>query len=241
MKRKKINWTLPPAIEDRLGENSYGRQRAIFEDDHLLIILHLPPAVGTIERESSLYLRNPDGALFANGVKGGDFHLRKLLADYRARWEECDKLYDMAESAEDLFQLLEKVAPLNRASTNMANALQAARDYVKEDKFLISMRDESYEISRAFELLLNDAKLKLDYRIAKNAEVHAAIADQTAAAQNKLNIMAAMTFPIMALATVLGMNLTSGLEDRSPLLFIGILTTGVIMGLLVKRWVTRVQ
>jgi hypothetical protein len=239
MKRKQLNWTLPPEIEARLGENSYGRQRAIFEAGHLLIILHAPPEAGTLERETSLFLRQPNGTLLANGFEGGDHKLRKLLADYRARWEDCDKEYDSAESAEELFKLLEKLAPLNRASTNLANALQAARDYVKEDKFLISMRDESYELSRAFDLLVADAKLKLDYRIAKNAEAHSAKADEMATAQHKLNVLAAITFPIMALATVLGMNLTHGLEEKSPAFFVIMLATGIAIGLFVKRWVAR--
>ena len=239
MKRRTFNWKLPPEIEARLGEGSFGRQRAIFESGHLLVILHAPPAPGTIERESVLFLRKPDGALLCNGFEGGEHKLRKLLADYRAAWEECDKAYDAAETAEDLFRLLEKVAPLNRSSTNLANALQAARDYVKQDRFLIGMRDESYEVSRAFDLLLADAKLKLDYRMAKNAEAQALRAEEMARAQHKLNIMAAMTFPLMALATLLGMNLIHGLENRSPIWFVAVLGLGVAVGFVVKRWVVR--
>jgi hypothetical protein len=239
MKRRSLNWTLPPEIEARLGENSYGRQRAIFEAGYLLVILHAPPAAGKLERETSLFLRQPNGAILANGFEGGEHKLRKLLADYRGRWEECDKEYDSADSAEELFRLLEQLAPLNRASTNLANALQAARDSIKEDKFLISMRDESYEISRAFDLLVTDAKLKLDYRIAKNAEAHAQKADEMATAQHKLNVLASITFPIMALATVLGMNLTHGLEAKSPVYFGAVLATGIVIGLIVRRWVAK--
>ena len=40
MKCKQFDWTLLDAIEVRLGSNTYGRQRTIFEDDHLLAILH---------------------------------------------------------------------------------------------------------------------------------------------------------------------------------------------------------
>ncbi len=239
MKRKTTNWKLPPEIEARLGEGTYGRQRAIFESGHLLLILHAPPAAGTIERETVLFLRKPEGGLLCNGFEGGEHKLRKLVADYRERWEECDKEYDVADSAEDLFRLLEKVAPLNRSSTNLANALQAARDFVKQDRFLIGMRDEGYEVSRAFDLLLADAKLKLDYRMAKNAEAQAVRTQEMARAQHKLNIMAAITFPLMALATLLGMNITHGLESRTPLLFAAVLGVGFAIGFLVKRWVTR--
>jgi len=239
MNRKGLNWTLPPEIEARLGENSFGRQRSIFEADHLLIILHAPPATGGVERESVLFLRKPTGTLLCNGFEGGEHKLRKLIADYRACWEECDKEYDAAGSAEDLFKLLERLAPLNRASTNLATALQSARDFVKEDRLLIGMRDEAYDVSRAFDLLLMDAKLKLDYRIAKNAEAQAAKADEMANAQHKLNILAAITFPLMALATLLGMNLHHGLEEKSPAIFFIVLAIGVAIGMVLKGWVTR--
>ncbi len=239
MKRKQLNWTLPPEIEARLGEGTYGRQRAIFEAGHLFLVLHAPPAPGTIERETVLFLRKPDGQILCNGFEAGEHKLRKLIADYRAQWEECDKQYDNAESAQELFHLLEKVAPLNRASTNLVNALQAARDHVKQDKIFISMRDEGYEVSRAFDLLVADAKLKLDYRMAKNTEAHAAHADKMAIAQHRLNVLAAITFPLMALAAALGMNLRHGMEDESPALFVVVLSMGIAIGLLVKRWVAR--
>jgi len=239
MKRKALNWTLPPEIEARLGEGTYGRQRALFEAGHLFLVLHAPPAPGTLERETMLFLRKPDGQLLCNGFEGGEHKLRKLITDYRARWEECDKEYDSADSAEDLFKLLEKLAPLNRASTNLANALQAARDFVKQDKFFIGLRDESYEVSRAFDLLVADAKLKLDYRIAKNAEAGAVKSAEMARAQHKLNILAAITFPLMALASILGMNLRHGMEEQSPALFIIMLASGIAIGLLVKRWVSK--
>lgn len=239
MSRKPINWTLPPEIEARLGENSYGRQRAIHEADHLLIILHAPPVAGSLERETALFLRKPNGQYLSNGFENGEQRLRKLLADYRARWEECDGEYERAETAQQLFRLLEKLAPLNRASTNLANALQTARDAVKQDRFLISMRDESYEISRAYDLLVADAKLKLDYRIARNAEAEAEKSEEMARAQHKLNVLAAITFPLMALAALLGMNLTHGLEGRSPALFVLVLAIGIGIGMVVKRWVVR--
>ncbi len=239
MKRSPLNWTLPQEIEARLGENTYGRQRVIDEAGHLLIILTHPPVVDSMDREPALFLRKPDGSLLANGNDDGAPELRHLLDEYRTRWEECDKDYDSAESAEDLLRLLEKLAPLNRSSTNLARALQAARDAAKDDKFLITMRDESGEISRAFDLLTSDAKLKLDYSIVKHSEAQAAQAQAMLAAQHRLNVLAAITFPIVSLATVLGMNLRHGLENHSPLLFLMVTVIGVLIGMFLKRWVTR--
>lgn len=238
-KRKTINWTLPAEIEARLGENSYGRQRVIAEAGHVLIILHHPPQPDTLDREPALFLRKPDGSLHANGYDQGAHKLRKLLAEYRQRWEECDTAYDSAESSSELLKLLETLGPLNRSSTNLARALQEARDAAKDDRFLIGMRDESEEISRAFDLLTADAKLKLDYRIASNSEAQAEQTRQMLRAQHRLNVLAAITLPLMALATILGMNVSHGLEDRNPLVFAMVLIFGLTIGLIVRRWVAR--
>jgi hypothetical protein len=238
-KRKTLNWTLPAEIEARLGESTYGRQRTIAEAGHVLIILHHPPKAESLERETALFLRKPDGTMLANGYDQGGHKLRKLLGEYRQHWEECDKEYDTAESAGHLLKLLETLAPLNRSSTNLARALQEARDAAKDDKFLISMRDESEEISRAFELLTSDAKLKLDYRIASNSEAQAEQTRQMLTAQHRLNVLAAITLPLMALATILGMNVDHGLEDRSPVVFFAVLIIGLIIGLCVKSWVAK--
>lgn len=237
MQRRALAIQLPKGIEARLGDHSFGRQRAICEDDHVLVVLHAPPTSDSLERETVLVLRRPDGSLVAGDGTDGAARLRDLVADYRARYEECDRAYDEADSADELFALLARLAPLNRASTNMASALQAARDAARDDKFLIGMRDEGYEVSRAFDLLVVDAKLKLDHRIAKNAEEQSAQAHAMAAAQHKLNVLAAITFPIMALATVLGMNLRHGLEDLPAAFFPIVLGLGVAIGLFVKRWV----
>ena len=239
MKRKPLNWKLPAQIEARLGEGTYGRQRVIAEADHLLIILHQPPSEGRMDREPALFLRNPNGSWMANGYDAGELKLRKLLGAYREKWEECDKAYDAAEDSAALLKLLEVLAPLNRSSTNLAGALQAARDAAKQDRFLIGMRDESEEISRAFELLTADAKLKLDYRIASNAEAQALQTRMMLAAQHRLNVLAAITLPVMALATVLGMNVSHGLEERGPLVFVLVLLMGLTIGLVVKRWVAK--
>ena len=238
MKRIARTWRLPPEIEARLGENSYGNQRAIFEADHLLIILHAPPDTNEMDREAVAFLRTPDGRYLVDGRENGERQLRGLLERYTAEWEKLDQAYNTAASASDLFKLLERVAPLNRSSTNLAKALQAAREFVRGDRFLIGVRDEANEISRAFDLLAADAKAALDYRIAKNAELQAEKADEMATAQHKLNVLAAITFPLMALATLLGMNLTHGFEEGSPAIFWSVLAAGFIIGFFVKSWVT---
>jgi len=91
MRRKNLSWQLPAEIEARLGDGSYGRQRAMFEANHLLIILHQPPSGDDVDREAIAFLRKPEGQYECDGLDNGELRLRKLLAAYRERWEECDK------------------------------------------------------------------------------------------------------------------------------------------------------
>ena len=239
MRRRQYDWQLPAAIERRLGETTYGRQRAIFEDNHLLIVLHTPPQNDEAERECILFLRTPDGAYLCNGRDGGAPRLRKLLAEYDELFEKYDDQYDHSTSPAELFALLKVLVPLNRATTNLHNAMQAARGHIEGDTFLIAMRDEAYEVSRNFELLAADVKLALDYQIAENTEQQAELTVQMTAAQHKLNVLAAVTFPLMALATLLGMNLTHGYENRPPTYFWFVVVAGFVVGWAVKGWVTQ--
>lgn len=231
------NWKLPPEIEARLGEGTTGPQRVVFEAGHLLLVLHEPPGPDDSKRQGKLFLRDQSGGFSTEATPDGKAELRELLERYRAKLMECEEMYEKANTATDLFKLLERLAPLNRSSTNLAAALQAARERVKDDKFFINVRDESHELSRSFDLLVADSRLALDYRIARNAEEQAERTDQMAEAQHKLNVLAAFTFPVMALATLLGMNLTHGLEEKSPALFWTVLVAGIGLGFAVKAWV----
>jgi len=54
------NWQIPEAIRSRVGTHTYGRQRAIIEEGHLLLILHNKPEPDQDEREGTLFWRTPD-------------------------------------------------------------------------------------------------------------------------------------------------------------------------------------
>jgi len=238
MKRKQYKWDLPEKITERLGDSTYGRQRAMFEDDHLLLILHSPPGEDDMSRECVVFLRRPDGRWLCNGSDNGELQLRRLLKKYQDMFSTFDDQYEAATSAIDLFTVLEPLTPVARAATNMNAALQSAREQVKEDAFLIAMRDEGYELSRNYELLFSDAKIALDFRIAQNAERQSVQTQAMAAAQHKLNLLAAVTFPLMAGAALFGMNLHHGYEEESPVVFWLVLGVGVVIGIYTQKWVT---
>ena len=237
MARKQFNWHLPPEVETRLGVSTYGRQRAIYEAEHLLIILHGPPDPDEKERTPHVFLRKPNGSLWWNGLENGEAKLRSLLTAYGDTYEKHEHAYEHSQSAAALFEALEHLSPISRAAGNMRNALQEARDFVRDDPFLIAMRDEAYEMSRSYELLFTEVQHALDYRIALSSELQAAKAEELAVSQHKLNVLAAVTFPLMAIGTVFGMNLFHGLEGMGPALFWFVFAGGLVVGLLTMMWV----
>ena len=239
MTRPDYSWPLPEAIERRLGRESYGAQRAIHEDGHLLLVLHEPPQSAGGAREHAVFLRTPDGAWAFHGQPGGEQALRRLLDSYQERLAKGLAAYDQADDAADLFALIERVRPMARAAVNLHTALQAAREAVKSDVELITARDRAAEIQRGLELLLADAQLALNFRLAQQAEAQTRAALANHRAQEKLNTLAAWTAPLMAVGAVFGMNLRSGGEAIDAWLFWAVLLAGMVVGWWVKVWVQR--
>ncbi len=237
MKRSQYKWTLPSEISARLGSESWGAQRAIFEAGHLLLILHLPPKPDGNAREHEVFLRQPDGKWLYKGVDRGEHALSGFLDNYRALFEQMESRFEKATSIDALFAVIDNLIPITRSSGNMKLALQAAREAIGNDAFIIDMRDRAVEIARGFELLLADARLALEFRVARSAEEQTRAAEIGNRAQHKLNLLAAIAFPLMSVSAVFGMNLRSGLEDLHIITFWLVFLGGVGLGLYVKGWV----
>ncbi|MCW7536564.1 hypothetical protein OOT46_01670 [Aquabacterium sp. A7-Y] len=241
MNRPTYDWKLPPEIERRLGTETYGAQRAIFEAGHLLLVLHRPPEPGDPDRDAAVFLRQPDGRWLYQGQAPGEPAFEELLASYAGLQFELSLLCTRAPQleVEELFNLQARALPLARAAANLKDTLQAARERVPEDRLVLTLRDRAVELSRGLELLLADSRLALDYRLARSAEEQARAALGFNRAQHKLNLIAALTFPLMALAAVFGMNLPSGLEQAPAWLFWAVFLAGLVLGLAVKGWMGR--
>jgi len=237
--RRNYGWKLPSAIEQRLGRESYGAQRAIFEDEHLLLILHEPPLSEGNDREAAVFLRKPDGKWQYHGVDNGQHALGQLLERYEKLFGELGKSYGKAKLAEQLFQILERALPLARAAGNLKDALQSAREQVKAEQLLIDFRDRAADLARGMELLVGDTRLALDFRLARNAEEQARFALASNRAQQKLNVLAAWTLPLMTVATVFGMNLKGGFENLPIAVFWLVFAAGIVLGMVAKSWVMR--
>ncbi|WP_341886857.1 hypothetical protein [Variovorax sp. YR752] len=236
-RRIDYDWELPAAMQQRLGGSTYGAQRIIHEQEHLMVILHEPPSGSGAERKPVVFLRKPDGAWLHKGNNPGERALAKLLESYRAAFSTFEIRHQAAETSEDLFQVLGPLIPLTRAARNMQDALQAARDAVKGDLMLIDQRDLAVEIARGFELLLADTRMSLDYRLARAAEAQAGSALDMSRAQHKLNTIAALTFPLMAVGAAFGMNLHSGVENLPSWVYWLIFAAGICLGVMLRGWV----
>ena len=242
-------WEVPREFRDRLGDQ-VGRQRAMKCDDHLLLILHDPPAPDESERDGQFFWRQPNGTWSSSKLGAGPQALEQHLDAFQElvnRFEEQDLA---AESATDYFTVLHGLAPIRRSTRNMHQALQQAREMCPEDRDLINFRDRAYQIERAADLLGNDAKTSLDFLIAKRTEDQAENSEQMAIAAHRLNLLAAFFFPMATLCALFGVNLKHGLETIQNLSeitsaptpsfpFIAMVLVGIVLGGFLTRFISN--
>ena len=227
-------WAVPSIFRDRLGEQ-VGRQRLMEADGHLLLVLHAPPGADRMNREGGLFWRAPDGTWTSNNSGSGIAALHRHLDRYEEALQKLERATDRAEYAREFFPILESIAPLSRTSCNMHQAFQTAREAAPADRDLIICRDRAYAIHRQAELLQTQTKYALDCAIARRAEEEAAGTQAMMRAAFRLNILAALFFPIATIAAIFGMNLDHGLHGRAEtLLFWLIVVAGITGGLLLQ-------
>jgi Mg2+ and Co2+ transporter CorA len=229
-------WNLPDPIRARLGQKTFGRQRIILEDGHLLIILHKPPTAEDTTREGVLFWRTPDGNWkWTRGI--GAAALAAHVQSYADHEAALSSAFDEAKDAESLYEIQAEVTPVARSARNMHTALQAARDAVKADKMLIDVRDRAYEIERNLELLLDDIRNMIQFRSIKEAEEQSRLSSEALRASHRLNVLAAIFLPLTAITGVFGMNFASGFDQTSAPFFWVIFFAAAGLGFALKEWV----
>ncbi len=229
-------WQIPRSLRRRVGERP-GRQRVIFEEEHLLLVLHQPPRAGEKQRRGRYLWRKPDGSWTASDSGDGPSVLSKHLAEYSAALQQYDLLEERAESAREYFAVIEGVLPLLRSTSHLHQVLQEARKLVPDDRGLINYRDQAYELERTADLLYAAAKNGLDFEIARRSEEEARSSRQMARAAHRLNILVALFFPLATLCGVLSVNLDESLAR--PLELALLLVCGLAFGALLAVFVTR--
>jgi hypothetical protein len=230
-------FNLPNAIRVRLGQNTFGRQRLIFEDGHLLLVLHRPPEADDRQREGVLFWRNPEGVWkWTRGANGAPALVAHVQA-YAEREAFLTSAADKADNTETLYNLQAAITPLARSARNMHNTLQAARDAIKSEKLLIDLRDRAYEIERNLELLLEDVRNTIQYRTVREAEEQSRLTAETLRASHRLNTLAAWFLPLTALTGIFGMDLTRNLDIPTAAWCAAIIAMGTTIGFALKSWV----
>lgn len=234
-------WKLPEQIESRLGEQA-GRQRAMMADGHLLLVVHKVPATESREREAVLFWRNPEGDWKSSAGGPGIPALGRMVEEYGAALAKLEAAHDRVQTADDLFKVLEAIAPLHRATKNFHSALQAGRDLIREAfpkaRDLIALRDHAGDLDREGELLQIEARNRLDYMIARHGEEQARLSQELSHASHRLNTLAAVFLPLAGLTGIFGMNLPNGLQGAPPVLFWFISLTSILLGLGMLGWLT---
>lgn len=199
-------WQVPDSFHDRLG-TSVGAQRAMVDQGHLLLVLHAPPAPSDLERDGRYFWRNPAGRWVSKELGSGVAALDKHLDSYEDLISTLDRQEQDASSASDYFEVLKRLSPVSRAAGNLHRVLQDARRLCPDYREIIDVRDRAYMIERSAELLFNGTKNALDVAIASRAEEQAQASERTAGAAHRLNILAALFFPIVTITAILGVDL----------------------------------
>ncbi|MEX0713280.1 MAG: CorA family divalent cation transporter [Pirellulales bacterium] len=234
-----VGWKVPELFVARLGETA-GRQRAMASEGHLLIVLHEPPGPDDVERRGRLFWRGPDGSWKSNTLGAGVQALRKHVADFAELVDNLEDAFQQSRGAEDYFAVLQAIAPLHRTARNMHAALQQARELMPDERDLIVLRDQASEVELAAELLHGDAKNGLDFTMARQSEEQTRRGYEMARSAHRLNLLAAIFFPVATLSAIFGMNLVHGFESfPSPLTFWVVLAVGLLGGMLLTASISQ--
>jgi hypothetical protein len=228
-------WELPAAIATRLGDE-VGRQRCMLHDGHLLLVLHDIPKPGDATRTGRLFWRKPDGSWDCSAGGAGVQGLVRHLEAFTKAIDVLEERLSAATGAADIHAVVQGSAPLARTARNLQHCLQEARDGVPGDRELILARDRAYELERSADLLHHDATAALQYAVARQAEEQTRAALTLAQAGHRLNLLAALALPLMAVASVFGMNLPSGAERLGTTAFWAVVGGSLALGVAV--WAT---
>jgi len=232
-----LTWKIPRSIRVRVGDTA-GRQRVIYEEDHLLLVLHQAPVAGDTHRVGRFLWRTADGAWSASDGGDGPAVLMKHLAEYAAVIAKYDQQEENATSSQEYFLVIEGLLPLIRSTAHLHQVLQEARKLLPDDRGLINARDQAYELERTVDLLYTSAKNGLDFEIAKRAEEEAIASRAMARSAHRLNVLVGFFFPLATISSVMGMEMVNLSPEVWPAMGL-IVITGLMVGLILAMFITR--
>lgn len=215
-----------------------GKQRLIAEGGHLLLMLHdLPRAKDPSRREARVFWRKPDGSWRSSAREGDSTFapLRAHVERFQAAMDAYEERVERCDTADEWFSVLFELAPFHRTVRNLARVLQELRDHVGPDSEVIALRDRATDLERAADLVHQWASQGLEHRIARSNEEQARLSEYISRSSHRLNQLAALTLPLTALGSFLGINMRSGLEEAgAPYPFWVLGTLCVALGFAVR-------
>lgn len=232
-------WQLPDVFHRRIGER-VGRQRAMFEEGYLLLVLHEPPRPDERTRRPRFFCRKPDGEWLSTAPGNGRVALAAHLAEYSRLIDDLDARQNRATTGDELFAISSELLPLKRSAEHLHGALADARKLVASASELIDFRDQAYDLSRTAELLFEDTRNAMELAQTRRAEELARSGHEMAASAHRLNLLVAFFFPLATLAGVFGMQLQHGMEQwQAPLPFLATCAAGLLLGAVMIALISR--
>jgi len=225
------DWQIPTSISSRIAEIP-GTQRCLEANGHLILILHKMPTPDDFKRDERLFWRSPDGTWVSDNLGAGINALHRHVIEFNDRVLKLEEMEIRATSAEEYFKIRHEVTPIYRAARNMSATISRGYDMFQDDRGLLACRNLAATVERTAELLKEDANFSLEYFMAKQAELQSL-------AVHRLNLIASVFFPILAVASIFGMNLEHGFEHRATWIFWLFVTSGILIGMVMKFLIFR--
>lgn len=182
-----------------------GHQRCVEGSGELLLVVHDVPQPRIPERKAIYFWKRQDGHWVqeqGEGLSG----LSGLLDRYASAIDKNEELLDETESAAGIFAILRHAAPINRSIRNMVGALEQVLAIDADDRAIRELRDRARELDRAAELLYADSRMALEFLRAESAEAAARSHERLNRIAFRLNLLAGFCLPLVALASLFGMN-----------------------------------
>ena len=207
----------------------------MFADGHLLLLLHRIPDGDRLQRLSNVFWRDPAGRWKSDRGDGVEA-LNKHIAEFETLLDKLTVQVEKARGVEDYFSVMEIEIELKYSTNNLHKTMQQAREMVAADKDIINFRDRAGEIEYNASMLFADTRNELDFAIVKRNDEQTRNSRHMAQSAHRLNVLAALFFPIMTICAIFGMNLKFGLEtEYAPIPFFVSIIAGLFVGLLLLQ------
>jgi len=241
-------WDLPLALRIQLSSRG-GRQRALTDDQHLVLVLHSyrsskPSASKRLQPTPVYFWRTPEHEWHFSERGGGFQALESIVQDYEDRVIQLEEANTLATKPEQWFGILDTLTPLLRSARGVSETLLKAYEETncgQQRELLQKVCDQASETVRIAELLMEDVRRAIQFALVRQQERQSGYIRQQSSAAHRLNVLAAVFLPVATVSSVFGMNLHHGFENWSPITFWAVLISAMVLGGSIGYFVMNVR